>query len=240
MGHMVLPLIDFNCQNLRKFIYKLSEHATTRPQSLDRSDKTDGDWPNNLDRSGTTDGDRLEEEEGEEDNGEDNGEEPEEEADDPTEQKLDPEGLGSSSIEIISTPDITETKVSENKIEEILGDKETPDDPPKQPKIVEIPDSWKLITKQKRQNSDPENKNAILKTGKQTKYPDWLLEYRNKRENPTEQDKPDKPVIIVAVVTTEEDQSDGSLRSRSKKGHHDTMKKLSKHNASSSKGSKPG
>ena len=26
---MVLPLIDFNCQNLRKFIYKLSEHATT-------------------------------------------------------------------------------------------------------------------------------------------------------------------------------------------------------------------
>ena len=28
MGHMVLPLIDFNCQNLRKFIYKLSEHAT--------------------------------------------------------------------------------------------------------------------------------------------------------------------------------------------------------------------
>ena len=25
---MVLPLIDFNCQNLRKFIYKLSEHAT--------------------------------------------------------------------------------------------------------------------------------------------------------------------------------------------------------------------
>ena len=29
MGHMVLPLTDFNCQNLRKFIYKLSEHATT-------------------------------------------------------------------------------------------------------------------------------------------------------------------------------------------------------------------
>ena len=28
MGHMVLPLIDFNCQNLHKFIYKLSEHAT--------------------------------------------------------------------------------------------------------------------------------------------------------------------------------------------------------------------
>ena len=26
---MVLPLIDFNCQNLRKFIYKLSEHVTT-------------------------------------------------------------------------------------------------------------------------------------------------------------------------------------------------------------------
>ena len=25
---MVLPLIDFNCQNLCKFIYKLSEHAT--------------------------------------------------------------------------------------------------------------------------------------------------------------------------------------------------------------------
>ena len=25
---MVLPLIDFNCQNLRKFIYKLSEHVT--------------------------------------------------------------------------------------------------------------------------------------------------------------------------------------------------------------------
>ena len=25
---MVLPLIDFNCQNLHKFIYKLSEHAT--------------------------------------------------------------------------------------------------------------------------------------------------------------------------------------------------------------------
>ena len=28
-GHMVLPLIDFNCQNLHKFIYKLSEHATS-------------------------------------------------------------------------------------------------------------------------------------------------------------------------------------------------------------------
>ena len=28
MGHMVLPLIDFNCQNLHKFIYKLSEHVT--------------------------------------------------------------------------------------------------------------------------------------------------------------------------------------------------------------------
>ena len=26
---MVLPLIDFNCQNMCKFIYKLSEHATT-------------------------------------------------------------------------------------------------------------------------------------------------------------------------------------------------------------------
>ena len=25
---MVLPLIDFNCQNLREFIYKLSEHVT--------------------------------------------------------------------------------------------------------------------------------------------------------------------------------------------------------------------
>ena len=28
MGHMVLPLTDFNCQNLCKFIYKLSEHVT--------------------------------------------------------------------------------------------------------------------------------------------------------------------------------------------------------------------
>ena len=120
-----------------------------RPQSLDQSSKTDGDRPNNLDRSGTMDGDRLEEEEGEEDDGEDDGEEPKEEADDPAEQKLDPEGLGPSSVEIISTPDIAETEVSENEIEEILGDKKTPDNPPKQPKIVKIPDGWKLITKQK-------------------------------------------------------------------------------------------
>ena len=28
MGHMVLPLTHFNCQNLHKFIYKLSEHVT--------------------------------------------------------------------------------------------------------------------------------------------------------------------------------------------------------------------
>ena len=28
MGHMVLPLTDFNCQNLCKFIYKLSECVT--------------------------------------------------------------------------------------------------------------------------------------------------------------------------------------------------------------------
>ena len=32
---MVLPLIDFNCQNLHKFIYKLSEHAT--PSSFQQS-----------------------------------------------------------------------------------------------------------------------------------------------------------------------------------------------------------
>ena len=36
---MVLPLIDFNCQNLRKFIYKLSEHATTVVEARSSSGK---------------------------------------------------------------------------------------------------------------------------------------------------------------------------------------------------------
>ena len=36
---MVLPLIDFNCQNLRKFIYKLSEHVTAYAEAMADSNR---------------------------------------------------------------------------------------------------------------------------------------------------------------------------------------------------------
>ena len=34
----MLPLTDFNCQNMCKFIYKLSEHVTAAEMALEKVD----------------------------------------------------------------------------------------------------------------------------------------------------------------------------------------------------------